>query len=94
MDRTGPDHDEQAPVGETENFEDLLTRLVNEAGGGIADGAFRFKGKWRVHDVGGPDTEIINDVLHGDDRVGMVNVLLIVSGRGAQTDRDRLGFRS
>ena len=70
VDRTGADHDEQAAVSETEDFEDLLARLVDEAGGGIADGALRFKSKRWVDYIGGADPKIVNDVLHGDDRTG------------------------
>ena len=55
VDGAGADDDEKTTVGKTENFEDLLTGVIDEVGCGIRDGALGFEGERRVHDIGGPD---------------------------------------
>jgi hypothetical protein len=91
VDGAGAHNDEQTAIRETENFEDLLARLVDKVGGGIVNGALGFEGERRVHDIGGPYAEIVNGVLHGDDRTGHGERSLDCSwGRG----RDQVGFRS
>ena len=87
----GANDNQQPAIRETEDFEDLLARLVDEIGSGVGNGALGFEGKRRVHDIGGPYAEIVNCVLHGDDRAGHSERSLdCIRRRG----RNRVGCRS
>jgi hypothetical protein len=66
----GADDDEKTAVGKTEDFENLLTGVIDKAGRGVADGPLRFEGERRVDHIGGADAEVVNEMLHGDDGAG------------------------